>query len=196
MDEQARDGQVAQVGIGEAARKVLVIEGSPRRGGNSDTLSDAFARGAREAGHAVEKVYLRDLAIGYCADCEACRTRDGGCVRHDDFQGLRDRVLAADVLAFVSPVYFYSVTAQLKTFFDRMYSAHGALAGKACYFITTGAAPDERYFQTAIDTYHGFIRCFPDMEDRGVIIGCNAQAKGAIAGNPALDEAYRAGRSV
>lgn len=177
-------------------KKVLVIEGSPRKGGNTDVLSDAFIRGAREAGHEVEKVYLRDLTIGYCVDCEACQTRGGGCVRRDDFQALRDRALAADVLVFASPVYFYSVTAQLKTFFDRMYSAHGALAGKACYFITAGAAPEEHFFQTAIDTYHGFIRCFPDMEDRGIILGLGAQAKGAIEGNPALDEAYRAGRAI
>lgn len=177
-------------------KNILVIEGSPRVGGNTDILSDAFIRGAEEAGHTVEKVYLARQNIGYCVDCEACRTCSGGCVRRDDFAALAGRVVASDVLVFASPVYFYSVTAQLKTFFDRCYSLHGVLASKECYFITAGAAPAASYFQTLIDTYHGFIRCFENMEDRGVILGIDAKAKGSVEDSPAVEEAYRAGLAV
>lgn len=176
-------------------KKVLVIEGSLRKGGNSDTLSDEFVRGAREAGNEVEKIYLRDLKIGYCVDCESCQTRGGGCVIKDDFQGLKDRVVATDVLVLVSPVYYYSMTAQMKTFVDRTYSALAEISGKDCYLIATGAGDRPEHFQTIIDCYQGFICCFPDMRDRGVVLGMGAQAKGAIAGNPALREAYEAGCS-
>ena len=177
-------------------KKVLVIEGSPRRGGNTDTLSDEFIRGAQEVGNEVEKVYLSQLNIGYCVDCESCQTRGGGCVRKDDFQALKDKVVACNVLVLASPVYYYSVSAQLKTFIDRTYSALGEIRGKECWFLAAGAGNKAEYFQTIIDTYHGFIGCLPDMTDRGVILGIAAQAKGSIAGNPALDEAYRAGLNV
>lgn len=177
-------------------KKVLVIEGSPRRGGNTDTISDEFIRGAQEAGNEVEKVYLSRLNIGYCVDCESCQTRGGGCVREDDFQALKDKVVACDVLVLASPVYYYSVSAQLKTFIYRTYSALGEIRGKECWFLTAGAGDKAEYFQTIIDTYHCFIRCFPNMCDRGVILGIAAQAKGSIVGNTALDEAYHAGLSV
>ena len=174
-------------------KKVLVIEGSPRKGGNTDTLSDVFIRGAREAGHEVRKVYLRDLKIGYCLDCESCMTRGGGCVIHDDFQQLKDAVAAADVLVLVSPVYYYSVTAQMKTFIDRTYSALGEIRDKECLLITAGAGDRPEHFKTIVDTFYGFIGCFESMRDRGVIMGLGAGPRGAIEGNPALDEAYAAG---
>ena len=157
----------------KTSKQVLVIEGSPRKHGNTGFLSDEFIKGAEEAGHATEK------NIGYCVDCEVCQTEGGGCAKKDDFQEIKDKIAACDVLVLVSPVYYYSVTAQLKTLIDRTYSALTEISGKECYLIIAGAGDQEKYFQTIIDTYHGFIGCFSDMKDKVITLGLGAQAKGA-----------------
>ena len=64
-------------------KKVLIISSSPRKGGNSETLAAAFAKGAREAGHQVETVYLREKQVGFCKGCLAC-LKLGHCVIQDD----------------------------------------------------------------------------------------------------------------
>ena len=179
----------------KTSKQVLVIEGSPRKHGNTGLLSDEFIKGAEEAGHATEKIYLSEKNIGYCVDCEVCQTEGGGCAKKDDFQKIKDKIAACDVLVLVSPVYYYSVTAQLKTLIDRTYSALTEISGKECYLIIAGAGDQEKYFQTIIDTYHGFIGCFSDMKDKGVILGLGAQAKGSIKDNPAMTQAYEAGKN-
>lgn len=55
------------------SKNILILSGSPRKGGNSDILCDRFMEGARESGHRAEKVFLRDKNIGYCIGCEACQ---------------------------------------------------------------------------------------------------------------------------
>jgi multimeric flavodoxin WrbA len=177
-------------------KKILVIEGSPRKGGNTDLLSDEFIRGAKEAGHDVEKAYLQGMNIHYCVDCEACMKNGGTCVQKDDFAGIAAKLLSCDVLVLASPVYYYSVTAQMKTMIDRCYSILSSLKDKECYFISTAMSETKEYFQTAIDTYHGFICCYPNMTDKGIILGFGTGPKGAIAGNPALEQAYQAGKLV
>ena len=69
----------------KTSKQVLVIEGSPRKHGNTDLLSDEFIKGAEEAGHETEKIYLSEKNIGYCVDCEVCQTEGGGCAKKDDF---------------------------------------------------------------------------------------------------------------
>ena len=177
-------------------KMILVLEGSPRKGGNSDLLSDEFIRGATEAGHDVEKVYLQKRNIHYCVDCEVCQTESDGCVHIDDFGQVCRQLIACDVVVFASPVYYYSVTAQMKTFMDRTYSALTKISDKECYFIATGAGDQEKYYQTIIDTYHGFIGCFPNMEDKGIVLGMGVQKKGEIQGNAAMLKAYEMGKNV
>jgi multimeric flavodoxin WrbA len=104
--------------------KVVVLAGSPRKGGNTDILADEFVRGARQAGAEAEKVYLDDLnirPIGEVCDVTAERVdlRDD-----DDYSGVLERFLDADVVVIASPVYWAGVSAQVKCFIDRL----------SCYF--------------------------------------------------------------
>lgn len=177
-------------------KKILVIEGSPRVGGNTDLLSDEFIKGAKENGNIVEKIYLQKKKINYCVDCEMCRKNGGKCVQKDDFQEVCDKIIEADVLVIVSPVYYYSVSAQMKTLIDRTYSALEHISNKECFFITAGAGDDEKYFKTIIDTYYGFINCFPNMKDAGIVLGIGAQEKGSIKENKAMKEAYELGKTI
>ena len=96
-------------------KKVLIISSSPRKGGNSETLAAAFAKGAREAGHQVETVYLREKQVGFCKGCFAC-LKLGHCVIQDDAVEIAARMHDANVLVFATPVYYYCVSGQLTGF--------------------------------------------------------------------------------
>lgn len=98
--------------------KFLAIWGSPRRGGNSEVLLDAFIEGAAGAGAEVEKVALRELKITPCLEIYHC-FKDGTCPIKDDMQPLYEKLLAADVVALATPIFFYSVSAQAKAMIDR-----------------------------------------------------------------------------
>ena len=99
-------------------KKVLILSSSPRKGGNSETLAAAFAKGAREAGNQVETVYLREKQVGFCKGCFAC-LKLGHCVIQDDAVEIAAKMHDANVLVFATPVYYYCVSGQLKTMLDR-----------------------------------------------------------------------------
>ena len=98
--------------------KVLGILGTPRRGGNSEILLQAFLEGAAAGGAEVEEIRLRELKISPCQEIYHC-LKDGTCPIQDDMQGLYDKLVAAEVVALASPVFFYSVSAQAKAMIDR-----------------------------------------------------------------------------
>ena len=98
--------------------RVLGLAGSPRRRGNTETLLDTFLEGAAAAGAEVEKVAVAELQIEPCVECDSC-WQDGRCVTEDGYQELCEKLVAADVIAVASPVYFWSVPAQLKVVIDR-----------------------------------------------------------------------------
>lgn len=122
---------------------VLVLSASPRRTSNSDILADEAAEGAREAGAQVTKVRLAHLRIEPCDACDTCQTsREAPCVKHDAMQDLYPQVCDADSIVVASPIYFFTVAAQLKVFMDRLYALGGggdwtALAGKRLGLIFT-----------------------------------------------------------
>ncbi|MBN2925635.1 MAG: flavodoxin family protein, partial [Bifidobacterium sp.] len=89
-------------------KKVLVVSSTPRKNGNSEMLADAFAKGAREAGHSVETVHLREKQLGFCKGCLAC-LKLGHCVIQVDDVGIAAIMHDADVLVFATPVYYYCV---------------------------------------------------------------------------------------
>jgi multimeric flavodoxin WrbA len=98
--------------------EILVLEGSPRRGGNSEVLMDAVARGIAREGGRVERVRVADLKIAPCVGCGGC-DKTGHCVVKDEMTGLYEKIVAARRLVLVSPVYFYALPAQLKAVVDR-----------------------------------------------------------------------------
>jgi hypothetical protein len=100
------------------ALQVVGLAGSPRRGGNTETLLDRFLAGAVSAGANVEKVVVADLRIAGCISCDGC-WQDGRCVVQDDFQQVHERLLCADVIAVAAPLFFWGLPAQLKALIDR-----------------------------------------------------------------------------
>ncbi len=98
--------------------KVLGLAGSPRRGGNTETLLDTFLSGAAEAGAAVEKLAVCDLQVEAAVDPGSC-WQEGRCVAEDDYRQLCEKMIAADVIVVSAPLYFSNVPAQLKLIVDR-----------------------------------------------------------------------------
>jgi multimeric flavodoxin WrbA len=101
--------------------KVLVLSSSPRRDGNSRLLADALLVGVGEAGHDGELVHVDDHVTSFLRDCRICRGPDGRCRIEDGFEALLERVLAAEAIVFATPLYWYGVSGQLKTFLDRIF---------------------------------------------------------------------------
>lgn len=123
-------------------KKILVVSSTPRSNGNSDILASRIAEAAAAAGAQVELVRLRDLDIAPCTGCDACQgSAEDVCVQDDDMAALRPKLLEADALVLASPIYFFTVCAQMKTFMDRTYALGGgdwtALAGKDLALVFT-----------------------------------------------------------
>ena len=177
------------------AKKVLVVTGSMRKG-NSDALAEAFAQGAREAGNDVELVRLASLELGFCRGCDYCQTHDGVCVLKDDMAALLDKVQAADAIALATPVYYYNVSATMKTFIDRTYARVGSIADKDFYFIATSYDEGDASTDGAFEGLHGMVRCFADCREKGTIRGLGMGPRGAAKGSAATEEARRMGANV
>jgi len=102
--------------------RLLVLSSSPRRDGNSRLLAQAAADGAQAAGHSTQLVHLDDHLRHFLRDCRQCRDAAGRCTIDDGYEALlRETVVPADAIVFATPIYWYGVSGQLKTFFDRMF---------------------------------------------------------------------------
>jgi len=176
------------------AKTVLVLSASPRKGGNSDLLCDQFVKGAQEAGHQVEKIFLGDKAISYCIGCETCMQNGGICVQDDDMEEILQKMIDADVLVLATPVYFYSMDAQMKTVIDRTVARYTEIANKEFYFIATAAADDKKLLERTIEGFRGFTDCLSDAQEKGVVYGCGAWKKGDILKKGTMDQTYEMGK--
>ena len=185
---------------------VLIVKGSPRENGNSAALADQVAAGAEAAGAKVETCYLHAMDIQPCDACDFCQdAADTGCVIDDDMQALYPKVREADALVYASPVYWFTISAQMKLFMDRCYALGGdedyasehALAGKRIGIILTYGG-DDPFDSGAINA----IRTFQDIFDYvpaeivGIVYGY-ASDPGEIKSNHALmQKAFKLGEKL
>ena len=177
------------------SKKVLIISSSPRKGGNSDILCDAFVEGAREAGHEVEKLRIADLKIGYCTGCYACQ-KTGKCAIKDDAQGVIDTMMAADVIVLASPVYFYGISAQLKTLIDRLHAPlRDQFPIRKLGLILVGAARLPELFDPILLQYRMLLEFF-QLEDGGTVLVRGCRDKGDVCRTDGLRQARELGLRI
>ncbi len=176
------------------SKKVLIISGSPREGGNSDILCEQFKKGAQEAGNEVEKVSLQQLTIKSCLACYGCRGTKT-CVQKDDMAALLDKMVRADVLVLATPVYFYSMDGQMKIMIDRTLPRYTEIQNKDVYFIATAAA-GRRAMERTMQALRGLTDCLPHARVKAEIYGEGVYQKGEVEHTPAFREAYEAGRAI
>ncbi len=178
------------------SKNVLIISSSPRKGGNSEALAGAFAKGAEEAGNQVETIYLREKQYGFCKGCLACQ-KTGRCVIQDDAVEVAEKMHHADVLAFATPVYYYSVSGQLKTMFDRANCLFGSnYAFTDIYLLATAAENNEEAVEGTVKAVQGWVDCFERAQMKSVVFAGGVTAKGDIEGHSALEKAYQAGKGI
>lgn len=176
-------------------KRVLILSSSPRRGGNSDLLCDEFMKGAEEAGHSMEKIFLRDKKINYCTGCGVCYSGKA-CSQKDDMGGILDKMIAADVIVLSSPIYFYTMCAQLKTLIDRCCSRYTEIKNKDFYYILTAADAARNAVDKAVVEFQGFLDCLDHPQLKGIIYGVDAWNIGDIKTKPAMQESYETGKNI
>ncbi len=179
------------------AKKVLIVSSSLRVGSNSELLAREAERGARDAGHDVELVSLKDKDIRFCKGCLACQ-KTGKCVIHDDAAEIVGKVQNADVLVFVTPIYYYELSGQLKTLLDRCNPLFPQeYAFRDVYLMTASAEDGDEVYEKAVNGLKGWIDCFPKCRYAG-----NFSGGGLNDGNEAkkhpdiLERAYQFGKKL
>lgn len=145
-------------------KKVLIVKSSFREVSNSNILIDSFKLGVKEnTSNEVNEINLKDINLKFCLGCLACQ-KNGRCVIDDDMNKLYDLVSESDVLAFASPIYYYDISGQLKTFLDRLnplYIKENKF--KEVYLFLTSAEEDNEVMENAIKTINGWIECFHNL---------------------------------
>jgi multimeric flavodoxin WrbA len=189
---------------GGKTMNVLGIYGSPRKGGNTDQLLDKVLEGARAAGAEVQAVYVRDLKMSGCIECGGCDDT-GKCVVEDDMQSVYPLLEKADVIFLASPIFFYSLTAQVKALIDRVQAMWAKQRleqsreekkmykrGRG-YLITVGATRGKNLFEGSQMVARYFFDAL-NMSYEGGIFFRSLEKKTAVKENPeALQEAFNLG---
>jgi len=176
-------------------RRILILKGSPRKEGNSSILADQVAAGASAAGAAVESFDLHGMDLRPCDNCDFC-PGSGECVINDDMQLLYPKLLEADGIVIASPIYWFTVSAQMKLCIDRWYALEGAkssaLAGKEVGIVLSYADSDPftSGAVNAMRTLQDIFR-YEKAEIAGMVYG-SATQPGEIAAQPELMERARA----
>lgn len=179
------------------SKKILILSTSPRKNSNSDALAEEFAKGAREAGHEVEKISLIGKEIQFCRGCLACQKTMRCVIRDDADKIVQEKMLHADVLVFATPIYYYEMCGQMKTLLDRanpLYSSDYAF--RDVYFIAAAAEDGDEVWSRAASGLEGWIACFPKAHLSGIIFGGNATEADSIQGNPAMQKAFEMGKAI
>jgi multimeric flavodoxin WrbA len=178
-------------------KNMLILKGSPREKGNSAVLADRAAAGAREAGARVESIYLHGLDIRACDACELCS--DGACVIEDDMQPLYPKLAAADAILLASPIYWFTLSAQLKLCIDRWYGFQGhkwkEVSHKQFGFILTYGDAD-LYSSGAINAIHTYETMCRFLESKivGFVHGSVSEVGDAEKRPELLQQAYNLGK--
>lgn len=183
-------------------KNILVLTGSPRKGGNSDLMADAFIKGASAHGHQITKFETAGKMIAGCRDCRKCWSQGNACAFRDDFSELEPLIENADVLALVSPLYWFSMSAQIKAAIDRMTAydspnCQRPLKIKESVLLTCGGLsgePDE-LFDGIISTYNHIIH-YLKCNNVGILAVPSVQEKGDISKTDALLQAELLGAKI
>jgi multimeric flavodoxin WrbA len=158
------------------SKSILILKGSPRKNGNSATLADQVFAGAKKAGAEVESIYLSGLEINPCDACDACQGGNDGCIVQDDMQTLYPKLENADVIIIASPIYYFTITAQIKAFIDRWYALetdHGSVLKGKELAIALVYGDTDLYTSGGINAIHTFesIARYIGLKISGMVYG-------------------------
>ncbi len=175
---------------------VFILTGSPRRNGNSAILADEFARGAVDAGHQVTRFDSAFQQVHPCRACDRCRNGQNPCIFQDDYAAVMPNLIAADVIVFASPVYYFSLSAQIKTCIDRFYAVNNKIAGnKRAFLLLTFADGNIKTAAPSVANYKALLD-YRAWSDAGQILAKGVWAAGDIQRTDYPKQAYQMGRNL
>ncbi|MBR0455030.1 MAG: flavodoxin family protein [Firmicutes bacterium] len=154
--------------------KIAVFNGSPRKE-NTTAMVQAFREGAEAAGHEVEEYQVGKMKIAGCLGCEYCHTKgEGSCIQKDDFEKILPAYMEADMVVFASPIYYFTLTAQMEAAIQRVYCIGKPLkATKAAMLLSSGSPG---VYDGAIAQFRGYMS-FAGIEEAGIITANGAENK-------------------
>ena len=175
--------------------KILVITGSPRKNGNSNILADSFIKGAEEAGHSIVRFDSAFKNVHPCVACNKCGM-NGQCVFKDDFESVRNNIVDSDAVIFVSPMYYFGISAQIKAVIDRFYAINGQIhTPKKSALILTYADTSAKEAESIINHYETLLR-YLNWSDSGKIIASGVWMEGSVNNTQYVKQAYELGRNI
>ena len=175
--------------------KILVLTGSPRKNGNSATLAEHFIKGAKEAGHTVERFDAAFKKVHPCIACNSCGM-DGPCVFKDDFEFVRKHIIDADCVVFATPMYYFGISSQLKAVIDRFYAINGQIhvPKKAVLLMTyANTAASEA---VPIKSHYEVLLKYLGWTDAGQVIASGVWPVGAVNRTGYCERAYQLGKRI
>lgn len=173
-------------------KHLLILEGSPRRAGNSTALSRAFSAALK--GWTVETVRVCDKTVNGCLACDHCWSREGKpCVQRDDMNELCEQIERADAVVLATPMYYFSFPSRLKAVIDRLYpyckdNRPRSIDGKSCMLLVCGATDVRDEFTPMVDTYR-VLAHYLGWKDMGVLAADSLYERGAVEGTTWLEQA-------
>ncbi|MBN2107483.1 MAG: flavodoxin family protein [Deltaproteobacteria bacterium] len=187
--------------------RITALYGSPRKGGNTDLLMQAFLGGLREAGAEAQELFLRDFAFSPCIDCGGCEAT-GACVLRDGMDDIYPHLIASDVIVLAAPVFFYGLNALAKAMVDRVqcFWARKYLLGRGLrqerategrgILLSVGGARGKKNFDGILLTAKYFFDAL-DMPFSHHLTYGGIDKKGALLEHPELcDEARKLGCDI
>lgn len=177
-------------------KDIVLLSSSPRKNGNTERLVAAFIAGAKTAGKEVRLFRVADMDIAPCLGCNACFKHPGVCARQDDMAEIVAAIIKAETLVFASPVYFFSISAQLKAAIDRMYVLLNMKTPvKKTAFLLTCGAPTSDAAEPSVAMFH-MIAAYQKWQEAGIVIAPNLHIPGELEGRPELAAAQKLGEAI
>ena len=173
---------------------ITILNGSPRRGGNTEIMAMEFAKGANEAGHETKIINLAEKKVAGCLGCQYCFKNNGTCIQKDDMADILAELDKTDLVVFASPIYWFDITAQLKATIARMY-ARGKIGfhfKKTALLLDSGA---DGVYNAALAQYKAMCS-YLHWESIGKICIPNMTEKGSMKTNEKLKDVYELGLSI
>ena len=166
--------------------KITILNGSPRMGGNTEIMADAFMEEALKKGHDVVKINVGQMDVIGCMACEHCFANDGVCVIEDDMTEIMARLDETDLVVLASPIYWFDISAQLKAVIDRLYARaiKGFHIREAIQLLDSMS---DGVF-TAATAWYKDVTDYVHWTDRGIITIPGMESKGAMASHPKLED--------
>ena len=155
--------------------KILVLNGSPTRDGNTVALINAFKEGAESKGHEVTVLNVAHKKVNGCMSCGYCKgAGNGKCAQKDDMQEIYPYLMEAEMITFASPIYYFTMSAQLQAVVQRFYAFTHQPKAKYSTLLLSSYSPN--VYTGAIGQYKDMIR-YMGMTDKGIVTADNSTNK-------------------